>query len=465
MPRRLLNYVYDKMLSRVGLALLALALLINIGALLRVDSQVAKLDLARASTLQSRNVMSEILAVQSMLYEAESAQRGYLYTDSIAYTTPLNENIVEIPLRLAKLREMVADNSPQQKLIEQIQKIAQERINLFNKSVALQQIGEKDAARNIVMSDQGKKLTEAIDAEVSRFLTQENVLLQERRQNWTDIQLDMRWGFAAIFIVNALLLLAGAVTIMRDMARKRLALVQLDEHAAVLASEVAMRAAELRALSAHLLRVQEDERRTIARELHDELGGTLSAVKMDIVMGRDAAAKRSDEKSVARLARAHTAIDSAIQFTRRMIEDLRPTLLDNLGFEAALRSMTEQFTERTGCTCVISLPEGELNLTPAQSTTLYRICQEALTNVMKYAKAKQVTISLTRDDAQWKLLLADDGVGLAATQQHRSMSHGLIGMRERLVALGGTFDIRGDAGQGTKLNATFPVVESDPSPE
>ncbi len=464
MPRRLLNYVYDKMLSRVGLALLALALLINIGALLRVDSQVAKLDLARASTLQSRNVMSEILAVQSMLYEAESAQRGYLYTDSIAYTTPLNENIVEIPLRLAKLREMVADNSPQQKLIEQIQKIAQERINLFNKSVALQQIGEKDAARNIVMSDQGKKLTEAIDAEVSRFLTQENVLLQERRQAWTDIQLDMRWGFAAIFIVNALLLLAGAVTIMRDMARKRRALVQLDEHAAVLASEVAMRAAELRALSAYLLRVQEDERRTIARELHDELGGTLSAVKMDIVMGRDAAAKRNDEKSVARLARAHSAIDSAIQFTRRMIEDLRPTLLDNLGFEAALRSMTEQFTERTGCTCVISLPEGELNLTPAQSTTLYRICQEALTNVMKYAKARQVTISLTKDGTQWKLLLADDGVGLAATQQHRSMSHGLLGMRERLVALGGTFDIRGDAGQGTKLNATFPVVESNPSP-
>ena len=465
MPRRLLNYVYDKMLSRVGLALLALALLINIGALLRVDSQVAKLDLARASTLQSRNVMSEILAVQSMLYEAESAQRGYLYTDSIAYTTPLNENVLAIPLRLAKLRELVADNLPQQTLIEQIHKIAQERINLFNKTVALQQIGEKDAARAIVMSDQGKKLMEAIDAEVSRFLAKEDLLLQQRRQTWTDVQLDMRWGFAAIFIVNALLLLAGAVTIMRDMRRKRLALVQLDERTAVLASEVAMRAAELRALSAHLLRIQEDERRTIARELHDELGGTLSAVKMDIVMGRDAAAKRGDEKSVARLARAHTAIDSAIQFTRRMIEDLRPTLLDNLGFEAALRSMTEQFTERTGCTCLISLPEGELNLTPAQSTTLYRICQEALTNVMKYAKARQVSISLTRDDAQWKLLLADDGVGLQATQQHRSMSHGLLGMRERLVALGGTFDIRGDAGQGTRLNATFPVVESDPSPE
>ena len=464
MPRRLLDYLYDKMLSRVGLGLLALALLINIGALLAVDSQVAKLDQARARTLQSRNVMSEILAVQSMLYESESAQRGYLYTENKTYLKPLNENEGQVPSRLAKLREMVVDNAPQRNLIDHLRQIALEKITELNKTVAIQQMGQKDAARAIVLSDQGKKLTDEFDAEVERFLAQENVLLQERRQNWTDTQLAMRWGFAAIFIINALLLLAGAVTIMRDMARKRRALVQLDERAAVLASEVAMRAAELRALSAHLLRIQEDERRTIARELHDELGGTLSAVKMDIVMGRDAAAKRSDEKSVARLARAHAAIDGAIQFTRRMIEDLRPTLLDNLGFEAALRSMTEQFSERTGCTCVISLPEGELNLTPAQSTTLYRICQEALTNVMKYAKARQVTISLTRDEAQWKLQLADDGVGLAATQQHRSMSHGLLGMRERLVALGGTFDIRGDAGQGTKLNATFPVVDSDPSP-
>ena len=231
----------------------------------------------------------------------------------------------------------------------------------------------------------------------------------------------------------------------------------------MLASEVAQRAEELRALSAYLLRVQEEERRTVARELHDELGGTLSAVKMDIMMGGAAAAKRGDEKSVARLQRAHTSIDSAIQFTRRLIEDLRPTLLDNLGFEAALRSMTEQFSERAGCACIISLPEGELSMTSAQSTALYRICQEALTNIMKYAKAKKVTITLTIDGPQWKLLLADDGVGLDATKQHRSMSHGLLGMRERIVALGGTFDIRGEVGRGTMLAATFPVVESEPA--
>ena len=301
----------------------------------------------------------------------------------------------------------------------------------------------------------------SFNAEMSDMLRQEEQVRIDRMGRWADIQFARRWGFAAILFINALLLLAGTMTIMRDMKRRRAEVVRLDERAAVLASEVAQRAEELRALTAHLLRVQEEERRTIARELHDELGGTLSAVKMDIMMGGAAAAKRGDDKSVARLQRAHTSIDSAIQFSRRLIEDLRPTLLDNLGFEAALRAMTEQFSERTTCKCEIALPEGELDLTSAQSTALYRICQEALTNVMKYAEAKRVTIALTTDGAQWKLRLADDGVGLDSTKKHRSISHGLIGMRERLLALGGTFEIHGEAGCGTTLTATFPAVESE----
>ena len=463
MPRHLLDSLYDKMLSRLGLVLLALALLINLGALLAVDEEVKKLDEAQGRAAHSRNVTAEILAIQTMLYETESAQRGFLYTGNEDYLKPLNENEGRITSRLAKLREMVADNPPQQELIVRVRAIALEKIAEQNKTVAVLQMGQKEAARAIVMSDQGKKLMEEFDREISRFLLREEQVLQARMQRWADIQLAIRWGFAAILFINALLILAGAMTIMRDMAHKRAELLRLDERAAVLASEVAQRAEELRALTAHLLRVQEEERRTIARELHDELGGALSAVKMDIIMGRDAAARRSDEKSVARLQRAHAAIDSAIQFTRRLIEDLRPTLLDNLGLEAALRAMVAQFCERCGVQCVISLPEGELNLSSAQSTAVYRICQEALTNVMKYANATRVTLTLTSDGLQWRLLLADDGVGLDATKQHRSISHGLLGMRERMVAVGGTFDICGPTGRGTTLTASFPVVESEPA--
>jgi len=372
---------------------------------------------------------------------------------------------------------------------------------LLNNSIALYVAGQKEAARLIVDSDKGRKLMQVIDADVSIFLAEEERLRQSRAQKGADIQLATRWGFAAILFINALMILAGAVTIMRGMAREvarnktdlvrqdereaaevvrhgereaaevvrheersAAEVIRNDEREAVSAAEVVERATELRALSIHLLRVQEDERRTIARDLHDELGGTLSAIKMDILMARDAAAKRSDEKSVARLQRALAATDSSVQFIRRLIEDLRPTLLDNLGFEAALRSMTEQFSERNGCQCAIALPDEEMNkLTAAQSTALYRLCQEALTNVSKYAKAKHVAIFLTCDGSTWRLKIADDGVGLEATNQHRGISHGLLGMRERMFALGGTFDIRGKAGQGTKITAEFPVASEPPA--
>ena len=479
MLRPLLNSFYEKLLSRLGMVLLALALVINLGALLAVDQGIAALAGAREHAEHSRDVMTRLLGLQSMLYENESAQRGFLLTGSESYLETLKENKGKVAAGFATLLNEVADNPPQRSRIERIGKIAAERMALLNNSITVYEAGQKEAARLIVESGRGRKLMEVIDADVSIFLVEEERLRQDRTRRGADIQLATRWGFAAILFINALMILAGAVTIMRGMAREAARneadLVQHDERSAaevvrnnermaVSAAAAEERAMELRALSVHLLSVQEDERRTIAREMHDELGGTLSAIKMDILMARDAAAKRSDEKSVARLQRALAATDSSVQFIRRLIEDLRPTLLDNLGFEAALRSMTEQFSERAGCQCAISLPDDELNkLTAAQSTALYRICQEALTNVSKYAKAKHVGIFLTCDGSKWRLQIADDGVGLDATNQHRAISHGLLGMRERVFALGGIFDIRGKADLGTKLTAEFPVASEPPA--
>jgi len=462
MPRRLLDSLYDRMHSRLGLALLALALAINLGALLAVDKGIDVLDQARNQASQARGVFIELVGIQSLLFEAESAKRGFLYTDNVKYLVAMNENEPKIVASLTKLRTMVDGSPAQSALLDRLQKVATEKLAEMNKAIAIKQMGQEAAVLALVMTDHGKQLMDALKTDISQGLQQQEQIGSGLLSRADDIQLAIRWGFAAILFVNALLILAGAVTVMRDdVGRKRAELARVDERAAVLASDVAQRAEELRALSAHLLQVQEKERHTIARELHDELGGTLSAVKMDILMGRDAASKRGDEKSVARLQRALVSIDSGVQFTRRLIEDLRPTLLDNLGFEAALRSMTEQFSERCNVPCSISLPEGELNLTAAQSTALYRICQEALTNVMKYAKAEEVTIALTTDGAYWRLLLADDGVGLDTTKRNRSISHGLLGMRERIVALGGTFDISGPAGCGTTLTAAFPVVERE----
>ena len=473
---RLFESLYAQLLSNLSfaLALLALALLANLGALLAVNRANLHLAETREQIDSSRRETAAIQHLLLLLREAESAQRGFLYLGNPDYLAPMQANAGQIAPALATLRTMNADAPSQQSTLDRISTLMQEKISEMNVTIALQQSGQTDAARAIVTVNRDQAVMAEINTEIARFLSAESKSLDEFLGAREKIQLGVRWGFVGILFLNAMMIMVGAVVIIRGLARERAGLAREregavreregverhDQREVEFAAEAVWRAEELRALSAHLLTIQENERHTVARDLHDELGGTLSAIKLDIIMAREAAAKRNDEKSVARLQRAHTSIDGAVQFVRRLIEDLRPTLLDNLGFDAALHSMTELFSERCAVACVVSLPEGELNLTPAQSITLYRVCQEALTNVMKYAKAKQVRIALSNDGAQWTLVFYDDGVGIGAntTQPNRRFAHGLLGMRERVVALGGHFVINGSTGIGTTLTATFPIA-------
>jgi signal transduction histidine kinase len=158
--------------------------------------------------------------------------------------------------------------------------------------------------------------------------------------------------------------------------------------------------------------------------------------------------------------RVNAALDDAITVKRRIIEELRPTLLDNLGIGAALRWQCEQFTKRTGCRCEPQLAEHDLQLSPELSIAIYRIVQEALTNVTKYAKANSVQVQLDRDGPRWHLRVHDDGVGLDIAKQHHPTSHGLISIRERVRALGGELRISGGPGMGTTIDAWFPYVSA-----
>ena len=480
---RLFEALYAKLLENLGFALglLAFALLVNLGALLAVNWANVHLAEAREKIIASRHALYEIQHIQSLVYEAESAQRGFLYTGNAEYVRPLTENAVLISPAIAALRLTFGAAPQQQHLMDRVEYLVREKMSELNVTVALRQSGQADAARAIVVTHRGKAVMADIDAEIARFVALESKALEGYLEIWEKIQLKLRWGFVGILFLNAMMIMVGTVVTLRALEREREGAVRESEGAVresegavresegaerhdqrekEFAAEALWRAEELRALSAHLLTLQENERLSVARELHDELGGTLSAIKLDIIMAKEAAAKRNDEKSAARLQRAHTSIDGAVQFVRRLIEDLRPTLLDNLGFDAALHSMAEQFGDRCAVACAITLPEGELDLTPAQSIAMYRICQEALTNVMKYAKAKQVNISLANDGAQWTLVIADDGVGINAdsTQPNRRFAHGLLGMRERVVALSGQFNINGSAGVGTTLTATFPIA-------
>jgi len=215
---------------------------------------------------------------------------------------------------------------------------------------------------------------------------------------------------------------------------------------------------QLRALTAHMEQVREEERTRIAREIHDELGQALTGLKMDLswFAGRLPNQPALAEKSASML----KLIDSTVNAVRRLSTELRPAILDNLGLIAAIEWLAQEFQRRTGVSCEFITPEEDLVLDQERTTALFRISQEALTNVTRYANAHSVQILLERDGPQLLLRISDDGRGIADADQRSTHSFGLLGMRERAHLLGGTFEISGQPGHGTTLTVRIPAQET-----
>jgi PAS domain S-box-containing protein len=217
-------------------------------------------------------------------------------------------------------------------------------------------------------------------------------------------------------------------------------------------------AEQLRALSRQLLEVQEAERRHLARELHDEIGQTLTALKLNLEgIGRAwpgaAPAPPALEDSLA-------VVDQAISEVRNLSLDLRPALLDDLGLVPALRWYVERQAQRAGLTARLDAAVHE-RLPPALETVCFRLVQEALTNVLRHAGARHVDVLLWREGAAVELTVRDDGAGFDVAEARRRAAHGaslgLLGMQERVQLLGGTIDVHSAPGHGTQIRAHFPA--------
>ncbi len=212
--------------------------------------------------------------------------------------------------------------------------------------------------------------------------------------------------------------------------------------------------AQLRRLSAHLQAITEEERTKIAREVHDELGQVLTALKMDTVW----LAKRLPEGQTELTDKSGAMvklIDSVIQSVKRICTELRPTLLDHLGIAAAIEWQTEEFRKRTGIECDLHLYVVSAN--KQVSTVLFRVLQEALTNVARHANATKVKVMLRKEGGNIIMRITDNGKGIKTDQIRKPQSFGLLGMRERVHSLGGVFSIRGFRGGGTSVKVTVPV--------
>ena len=220
---------------------------------------------------------------------------------------------------------------------------------------------------------------------------------------------------------------------------------------------------QLRQLSAALQTIREEERAHIARELHDDLGQLLASLRMDLALLQHESAA-GDPAASGNARRIMTAMEenllTAITSLRRIATNLRPRSLDEGGLYFALQGLRDDFVERHGIPCALYADEAELRLDDAASTAIFRIVQEALTNIARHANASNVTMNLYRIDSQLLITIRDDGRGIAAADMEKAQSLGLIGMRERVWAMHGDITISGDDPPGTRIDIVLPVPEA-----
>ena len=216
---------------------------------------------------------------------------------------------------------------------------------------------------------------------------------------------------------------------------------------------------QLRAFAARLQKVREEERTSIAREIHDELGQACTAIKMDLALiGRKTTKRQTHLR--AKVDSASRLVDDMIVTLRRIASELRPRTLDDLGLTAALESQAQEFEARTGIHCRVALPEEPLTLDDERSTAIFRIFQESLTNVARHAHATRVEARLERKADQLIFQVRDNGRGFDPAEAKVRKSLGLVGMQERALMLNGELQVEGVPGAGTTMILRIPLPPS-----
>jgi signal transduction histidine kinase len=427
-------------------------------------SLLANLDSLKAANAlqaQSARVTDELQYLNLLVADAETSLRGYFLSGAEAYLGPMRNAPRDVDAQFRKLNALLADNPSQLKNLTQLRTLVERKLANMNQAREVyRQGGLRDIVAIAAAPDSGAHMDE-IRLQVVIMTGEQNELVAARsaefyRKYQYAVLLGLGINAAAIAVLLLFYRLIQSSFSLRLAAER--ALQDANDR---LETTVAVRTEQLSVLSRHLIRVAEEEKSRLARELHDEMGANLTAIGMDLATAGERLSSSHPELAEV-LARARNTLVDTVQFKRRIIENLRPSLLDNMGLSAALHSYCGDYGRVTGIDCD-ALIEGEVDAAdPMQSIALFRITQEALNNVAKYAQARHVVVHLAREHDGLSLEVSDDGIGIAEDAVARPKSHGLLGMRERALLLGGSLTVeRGVNGVGTCVSAWIPLAAGD----
>ena len=416
---------------------------------------------ALAQLQSTESARGQVERLLRRMIDAETGQRGYLLTANRDYLDPYQRAADDVRNALSALHTYYAAEPAAQPVLAELETMALRKLSELETTMALFDQGKEDVWRNLLMTGIGKEQMEALRSAADGLLALERTQVDTGRAALLRTLQGSRVGVALL----ALGLLAGLALYLRQaaaLAAQRAALqraVQAERDQ--LEVQVGVRTAELTELARHLQTAREDERRHLARELHDELGALLTAAKLDAARLKIRLADTGPDAQD-RLAHLGRTLDAGIALKRRIIEDLRPSSLEHLGLASALETLAQEFGAHAGLAVQVSLQAPAL--APEVQLTAYRLVQEALTNIAKHAQASALSVTLQEADGGARLVVQDNGRGFDPATAPRS-AHGLMGMRYRVLSDGGRLTVESVARGGTRIEAWLPAAGLGANPQ
>ncbi|WP_395058902.1 CHASE3 domain-containing protein [Polaromonas sp.] len=446
-------FAIPRMAISLPLAVLAAAILIAINeAGFRLSTQAA------TSIEEAQETRGSVTKLLQHMLDAETGQRGYLLTGDPKYLEPYDAASTDIIQTSDTLRRLYAPYPAELAQFGMLSHNVSRKLAEMDLSVRMRKQGNEEAWKFVLTTDVGMAQMNAIRSQIGKLIQSSNSKMQAAQIQITrSLQLS-RLGIALMALAGLLafyMYLRQTQALLNSGRREQESLQRERDQ---LDKEVRDRTATLAELATHLQQVREDERGHLARELHDELGALLTAAKLDVARIKSRLGVITPE-AAERIQHLIETLNSGIALKRRIVEDLRPSSLSHLGLVASLEILAREFEDRSGLDITTDLEMVEIG--GSAQLTVYRLVQESLTNMAKYAEAKHAEISLHSFDSYLTVEVKDDGKGFDSMKVG-STSHGLTGMRHRVEAAGGRLTVASSPGQGTRIFAVLPKVALAP---
>ena len=411
---------------------------------------------------QGNNLLTSVLEIKqnlvdlrATLTDAENGQRGYLLSGDARYLEPYERALASLPVLAAKMRANAAGDPQLLVQMTRLDSLRGRKIAELRATVMLAQQGHREDALLLMRADEGRQIMSAFVQQAKLMQTeldaqQANIRMVAAR----DVQLP-RLAIATLGVVTLALLTLAVRLLVKDFRRldaERESQRQLRQQ---LEQQVGERTGQLSRLTTHLQSVTELEKAELARNLHDELGGVLTAAKMDLAWLQGRTGDRGSDLRD-KLSALGSCLDEAMDVKRRVVENLRPALLDHFGLPTALQSYFDETCKKAGLNCKSVIPPEFEQVPQDMAIALFRVGQEALTNVIRHARATNVEMTFSVDAEHYRIHIADDGVGVNPAKLSGAMSHGLAGMRHRIETLKGEINIGANRAHGTRVDIIVP---------